>query len=100
MSRRVGLALWLIVGVAVWSEIFDLQVANGAREYLQLQAEFELGRVPRPSMTEVMDRAKHRAAISASIWASLVAVCGGVTVISRAPRDSRGQTVPGASHLS
>ncbi len=48
------LVMWLIVGVAVWNGVYDLYVSRGAREYLQLAAEAELGRRPVPVMADVM----------------------------------------------
>ncbi len=58
MTRRTIAVLWLVVGIALWNGIFDLYVSRGAREYLQLRAESELGLVPPPSMAVVMARAE------------------------------------------
>jgi hypothetical protein len=80
VTRRLVAALWLFVGVAVWNGVFDLYVSRGAREYLQLQAEAELGRSPQPSMTEVMDRAKRYGVTAASIWAGAIVACGWLTI--------------------
>jgi hypothetical protein len=81
---------WLIFSVAVWNGFFDLYVSRGAREYLQLQAEFELGRGPAPAMAEVMARASRDGVRGASIWAALVLVAGWATVAAgAAPKRER-----------
>jgi hypothetical protein len=80
VSVRVAMALWLLLGVSVWCGFFDLYVSRGAREYLQLSAEAELGRGPTPSMVEVMSRAKHAGAIAASGWAIVVVGAGWMTM--------------------
>ncbi len=80
MSVRVAMTLWLLIGVAVWSGFFDLYVSRGAREYLQLAAESELGRGPTPSMAAVMSHAKRVGALAATGWAIIVVGAGWVTV--------------------
>ena len=72
MRRRIAALVWLVIAAAVWSGFFDLYVSRGAREYLQLSAESELGRAPAPSMTIVMAQARHAGAVAASSWALLV----------------------------
>ncbi|MEO7191614.1 MAG: hypothetical protein ABI051_11215 [Vicinamibacterales bacterium] len=89
MTPRVGARpavlalLWLVVAAAVWNGFFDLYVSRGAREYLQLQAEFELGRGPQPAMAEVMARASHDGVRGASVWALFVLGCGWATLALR-----------------
>jgi hypothetical protein len=73
-------ALWLLVGAAVWNGFFDLYVSRGAREYLQRQAEAELGRGPAPAMDAVMANARRDGVEAASIWAVIVTGCGWSTV--------------------
>jgi len=93
--RGRSLALvWLVVGVAVWNGVFDLYVSRGAREYLQLRAESELGLAPDPSMVEVMDRAKAMGLIAASVWAGAIVACGWLTIamLSRSSRATAGET--------
>ena len=73
MSRRAAAAaIWLVVAATVWMGFFELYVSRGAREYLQLKAEAELGRVAQPSMNEVMAKARADGAAMATIWAGLV----------------------------
>ena len=77
MTRpRVAVAIWLLVAAAVWMGFFELYVSRGAREYLQLKAEAELGWVPLPSMSDVMARAKADGATMASVWAAIVLAGG------------------------
>ena len=76
-------ALWLLIAVAVWNGFFDLYVSRGAREYLQLQAEFELGRGPAPAMAEVMARASRDGVWGASMWAAVVLAAGWATLAWR-----------------
>jgi hypothetical protein len=80
VSRRTLAVLWLVVGIALWNGIFDLYVSRGAREYLQLRAEADLGLVPAPSMPEVMARAERLGLIAATLWAGGVAACGLLTI--------------------
>jgi hypothetical protein len=80
VKGRLVAALWLLVSLAVWNGFFDLYVSRGAREYLQLAAEAQLGRGPVPSMTGVMARARHDGLVASTIWASVVLVAGWGTV--------------------
>ena len=72
--------LWLVVGIALWNGIFDLYVSRGAREYLQLRAEADLGIVPPPSMPEVMARAERMGLIAATLWAGAIVAGGWITI--------------------
>lgn len=80
MTRRLAALVWVAIAAAVWSGVFDLYVSRGAREYLQLSAESELGRVPRPSMIAVMAEARHAGGVAASSWAVLIVVAGWGTI--------------------
>jgi hypothetical protein len=80
----VLLLLWLALSVAVWNVIFDLYVSRGAREYLQLQAEFQLGLGPEPAMAEVMRRNTRDGLWGASLWGGLVLVAVGINRLSTA----------------
>ena len=80
MTRRTIAVLWLVVGIALWNGIFDLYVSRGAREYLQLRAEADLGIVPPPSMAEVMARAERMGLIAATVWASAIVAGGWMTL--------------------
>ncbi len=74
--RKPAIFLSVAMAAAVWSGVFDLYVSRGAREYLQKQAEFELGRGPEPSMADVMREARTSGVIAASLWATAVASGG------------------------
>jgi hypothetical protein len=78
---RLGLvALWIVIGVAVWNGVFDLYVSRGAREYGQKAAEADLGLGPRVTMAGVMAGATHDGLVAASLWAVAIVVCGWLTV--------------------
>jgi len=80
VTARVVTAAWLVLGIALWNGVFDLYVSRGAREYLQKQAEFELGRGPAPVMSVVMANATRDGQIMASAWALIVTAAGWATV--------------------
>ena len=90
-SPRVLVALWLVLGVSLWNAIFDLYVSRGAREFLQLRAEADLGLVATPLMTEVMHRTRNDGLWAASFWAILVTGAG-VTTLVLGRRGSRPHT--------
>ena len=80
MTRRTIAVLWLVVGFALWNGVFDLYVSRGAREYLQLRAESELGLVPQPSMAVVMARAERMGLVAATLWATAIVALGWTTI--------------------
>lgn len=81
MARRAIAVVWLVVGIAIWNGVFDLYVSRGAREYLQLKAESELGLVPPPSMSDVMARAEHMGLVAATLWTAGVLGAAWLTVV-------------------
>lgn len=83
MSTRGLLVLWAAIALLVWNGIFDLYVSRGAREYLQMAAEAELGRGSTPSMGDVMAWTNRRGAVAATGWAALVFGAGCVTLFLR-----------------
>jgi hypothetical protein len=83
VTRRAILFLWVLIGAAVWCGFFDLYLSRGAREYLQREAEFELGRGPRVSMADVMARARHDGAIASTAWALAITAAGWATAAKR-----------------
>ena len=87
MSRRLAAVLWVCLGVALWNGVFDLYISRGAREYLQLKAEYELHQRPEPSMTEVMNRSRRNGVRGASVWAGVVTIAGlGTLMLGRKNR--------------
>jgi hypothetical protein len=95
MRARALAILWACVGVAIWLGVFDLYVSRGAREYGQDHAEFELHMRPfEPSMSAVMDYAKHEGVVAATLWAVTITGLGWLTIwlktTTHANRHSRG----------
>jgi hypothetical protein len=95
MRVRLLAFLWLLLGMAVWMGFFDLYISRGAREYGQEHAEYELHlKAFEPSMTAIMDRAKHDGVVAASLWAGAVVGLGWTTIWlkggTRPRRPSRG----------
>jgi len=80
-SSRLLIALWLVLGFSLWNSILDLYVSRGAREFLELRAEADLGLVPPPSMAGVMRRTRNDGLWAASFWAVIVTGAGIVTVV-------------------
>ena len=80
MPTRIAAALWLLLGVAVWSGFYDLYVSRGAREYGQLRVEAELGRGAEPDMTQVMANARRDGVLGATAWATVVVLAGWGTI--------------------
>jgi hypothetical protein len=72
--------LWLVLGGAIWNGIFDLYVSRGAREYLQLSAEAELGRRSTPSMAQVMGSNQRAGATAATYWMIIITAAGWTTI--------------------
>jgi hypothetical protein len=90
MRARVLAGLWLILGIAIWCGFFDLYVSRGAREYGQRHAEYELHMTrEEPSMTQVMDRAKHDGVVAASLWGATIVVAGWTTIWIKSGMRSR-----------
>lgn len=91
MRVATGLILWALIGFAVWNGFYDLYVSRGAREYLQMSAEAELGRRETPSMVHVMAAAQSSGARAGSYWATFVVGSGWATIwLARRRRDARG----------
>jgi hypothetical protein len=80
MRGRLAAVIWLAIGVAIWNGFYDLYVSRGAREYLQLAAEAELGRREPPSMSAVMASNSRAGAYAATVWAVLIVGAGWATL--------------------
>ena len=92
-SRRVIVVLWFVLGLSLWNAVFDLYVSRGAREFLQLRGEADLGLVPAPSMADVMRRTRNDGLWAASFWALLVTGAGVTTLYWRKkPAEQGGPT--------
>jgi hypothetical protein len=96
VTTRIVAGAWLVLGIALWNGVFDLYVSRGAREYLQEQAEFELGRGPEPVMSMVMANATRDGQIMASAWAVIVTAAGWATVwLVRRAASAKASASPG-----
>ena len=87
MRTKLLALLWLVMGIAVWSGMFDLYMARGADQYLWRQSEYLLKVTPNePSMAAMMAEARRHGAMMSSIWAGLVTGLGWLTIWLSAPR--------------
>ena len=80
ISTRTLTIVWCVIGVVVWSAVFDWWMDGASREYLLQAATWELGRGPEPVMTEQLADARRSGMIRATIWAALVTAAGLLTV--------------------
>jgi len=80
MSTRLLAAVWCLIGVVVWSAVFDWWMSGAMREYLLRVAHHELGRGPEPSLAALMAEARQAGLVRASIWALLVTGAGWATL--------------------
>ena len=91
MSRRQRLAagLWIVMALVIWNTIYDLMLTRGVQEYLFRVALHQAGRGPLVSMAEVMDRNIYDAVWVSTLFASLVALAGFVTIRLFTPPAAR-----------
>ena len=81
MTRsRLLMLLWLGLGVLTWNATFDLWMTSETRQYLLREAMSELGRGPKPDLTETMAEATRSGVIRASFWTAVVVSAGLVTL--------------------
>jgi hypothetical protein len=82
MSRpqRIALGLWLVVPIVIWHTIYDLMLTRGVQEYLFRVALHQAGRGPLVSMADVMDRNIYDAVWVSTLFASLVALAGFMSI--------------------
>ncbi len=80
MSARALAIVWLVAGIIVWNGVFDLYVAEGAREYLQVTAEAHAGFGAARPMSEIMTWWKREGVVAASAWAAFVVGLGWATI--------------------
>jgi hypothetical protein len=88
--KKAVVALWLILGVAIWNGFNDINVSRGQHEYKQMRLDHELGRGPDPDMQRVMARAQRQGVVAGSIW-SLVVVAAGLGTFWMGQRSVREQ---------
>ena len=91
LPRREGIAvaIWVILGIALWNGVYDMILGQGLREYLFRSALHDAGRAPVMSVNAVVDPYITDALWISTFWASLVTLAGLLTIrIMRArPRD-------------
>lgn len=80
MSTRALVAVWCVIGVVLWSAVFDWWVHGASREYLLRAAAWELGRGPEPSLADLMAEARAAGMVRATIWAGLITGAGLLTI--------------------
>lgn len=95
LSRRERLlvALWLVVGLVLWNGVYDMMLGEAIKEYLFRSTLHETGRAPHVTIATVLDPGIQRAVIVATLWASVVVLCGLVTirVLTRDPANPGGR---------
>ena len=85
---RLAAALWLVLAFLVWHDVFDHGIRTAARRYLAAQHAYVLGRAPFIPINAAMRRAASAAALDATRWSALIAVCG-LAAVTWAARRSR-----------
>ena len=92
LQRResIAVAVWLILGVALWNGVYDMIIGQGLREYLFRSALYDAGRAPLMSMSAVVDPYIADAVWISTFWASLVTLVGLLTIRLLGPRGARG----------
>ena len=80
MRARWLVLLWAGVAAAVWSGFYELMITRGAKEYLMQNALNRLGEAPPASLTGIMAKTSHDAAIQSTEWAGTVLAAGWLTI--------------------
>jgi hypothetical protein len=70
--QRILIAVWLVLGVALWNALFEMMVVRGVKEYLFRAALHDAGRRPFTPIAEVMDPAIYNATWVATLWTSII----------------------------
>jgi hypothetical protein len=88
--ERAAIALWLVAGASVWNGLYDILITRGIKEYLFRQALYESGRGARVPMAAIMDETVAQAIWVCTLWASLIVLCGMITIrLLRQPQAGR-----------
>jgi hypothetical protein len=69
-----------VIGIVLWSAVFDWWMQGAVREYVLRVAEHELGRGAEPSLAELMADARRSGIDRATTWAVLVTAAGWATI--------------------
>jgi hypothetical protein len=78
--RRVILAVWVVLAVALWNAIFEMMVVRGVKDYLVTAALHDAGRRPFTPIATVMDPAIYKATWVATLWTSVVLLAAMLTI--------------------
>ena len=78
--QRVAVALWVVLGVAIWNGVFEMMVVRGVKEYLVRAALYDAGRGPLTPIRQVMDPAIFHATWTATAWTSVILLAGMITI--------------------
>ena len=78
--ESIAVAVWLVLGIALWNGVYDMIVGQGLREYLFRSALHDAGRAPSVSVSAVVDPYITDAVLISTFWASLVVLAGLVTI--------------------
>jgi hypothetical protein len=79
-ARRAAIALWIVLGIALWNGIFEMMVIRGVKEYLFRAALADAGRGPRIPIPEVMDPMIFNATWVATLWTSVILLAAFITI--------------------
>jgi hypothetical protein len=87
-ATRRSIAAALVTGFLVFNVLFSLLVSRGEKQYFWDQARYELGLVPKPSLSDRMSQTIDDALWRAGTWGVLVAGAGiaSVAYVARAAR--------------
>lgn len=83
MTTRQLAVAWAVVGLIVWSAVFDWWMSGAVREFLLRVAEYELGRRPEPSLAALMAESRASGVVRATTWAALITGAGWITLAIR-----------------
>jgi hypothetical protein len=78
--QRIAVAIWIVLGIALWNGVFEMMVVRGVKEYLFRAALYDAGRGPMMSIPQVMDPAVYNATWVATLWTSIIVLAAMLTV--------------------
>ncbi len=78
--QRILVAVWTVLGVALWNALFEMMVVRGVKEYLFRAALHDAGRRPFTPIAEVMDPAIYNATWVATLWTSVILLAALTTI--------------------
>lgn len=78
--QRVLIAVWMVLGAALWNALFEMMIVRGVKEYLFRAALHDAGRRPFTPIAEVMDPAIYNATWVATLWTSVIFLAALVTM--------------------